>query len=548
MENHQNKLSLEKVENVTNQKDVTHKSNVRSVNFSELMEIPLEKNLSNRMSSIEILKNFIKESENTNNISTIKTAKTSNNKNKLLRNSEKNLSAEQEQSVGESLQSADASELSFLTNDFLSGDCNCIEQASQLVDPTLIDSESTPISFNNNDTVQLYKFNLTNSHEDNLMSLNKNCNDLMVSRKNITEKYGELLGKSDKVVEKNHNNSHQVLELFNGNTNANVLETNNQNFKSTNTTCQNNGILNEKKEKKEFGGPIKRGRRYLPDFKQEVLKYAKNHTFKETASHFNVNSNTITEWSREWERLPPKEKCAKTSPLSCSNNKNHKTDILGTPISKTEVILLNDICLETDYNESSSLTHIKKDLPSSAGMKPDERFLKWIEQKRLEKKELTRQEVVFVAKCCLKKIPENRETSWFVSWFKRYNKVLNSINSNEETEKYIKYPNSFKLEVVLYARLFTKNSAARVFNVPRKRMFDWFNHFNTLKESFGLIEKNESGEEKEEKRKIVFSTKKNDETKNKIYSELHLWYQKTLLNGTRPTSNDVSALNVSVIS
>lgn len=435
-------------------------------------------------------------------------------------------------------ETTDLPDLSFLTNDLLLGDCNYFEQASQLVDPALNDYESTPLSFNNNnDLVQLFRLCLTGGRDEVLTSTigNKICEDL-TCKKNLLDKCERISQNSSTTLvaeEKERHNFHQMVTL---------LDT------KINTTSGNKGekscTSRKTKDRKVLCRPIKKGRRYLPNFKQEVLEYAKSHTFKETALQFQINSNTITEWSREYDK---KEICAshtgteKIAEKPDSNYKSHKTDTTHAPETKTEVILLNyDLSLETDYNEAS-FNDIKEDVPlptsSSSSpspssprgdVKPEEIFLKWIERKRQQRKELCRQEVFHTAKYCLKKWPAHHETSgWFVLWLKRYNRVLNSINSNVEIDKYIKYPNGFKLEVVLYARLFTKNSAARVFNVSRKRTFDWFSRLMPEKQSFSETEK------------LNFIVRKN-EAKEKLYSELHLWYQKMVVNGTRPSSSDVS--------
>nr|CAD7202605.1 unnamed protein product [Timema douglasi] len=43
----------------------------------------------------------------------------------------------------------------------------------------------------------------------------------------------------------------------------------------------------------------KKGERYLPQFKEKVLAYAANHTFKETARKFRVNNETVSAWKKD---------------------------------------------------------------------------------------------------------------------------------------------------------------------------------------------------------------------------------------------------------
>lgn len=432
------------------------------------------------------------------------------------------------------LQSID---LSFLSNDFSFEDCTGFEQASQLVDPTLKDFESTPFSFNNNDSVQLFKFNLTEStNNDSIVDLGKNIEDIIYS--NTYNNSEKMLSQNDSALNNDAHKFYHVFEMIDNHVNMNE-ERKSKSFKDESVKYKQGKILKRKNEVREMCGPIKKGRRYSLLFKQEVLKYAKNHTFKETALRFKINCNTITEWSREYKRLSVKQKG--TTSLPVSDNEIHKTDIIGTPISKTEIIFFHDdICLET---ESSLITKFEENLLSSVDMKPDEKFLKWIKNNRLQKRELSRQEVFNIAKYCLQKSKTNQEASeWFVQWLNRYNRVLNSLSSNNEAEKYIKYPKSFKLEAALYASLFTKNSAARVFNVCRKRLFDWFKHLHALTDSFALFEKSDNEKLKES----IVEKEQKKKTRNKIYTELHMWYEKMVYNGSKPTSNKVCVILINV--
>ena len=211
--------------------------------------------------------------------------------------------------------------------------------------------------------------------------------------------------------------------------------------------------------------------------------------------------------------------------------KNDKTDITQAPSkSKTELILLNEdiFKLETDINKLSS-KGIKKNST------PDEQFFKWIQKKRKDKVELTRQEVFKAAENCLKCCPVSHEKpGWFVTWVKRYDKVLNSAEYKMDSEKYIKYPIKFKLEAVLYAKLFTKNSAAKIFNVCRRRMFDWFKSFNNFQDSINVVKEKTLNKNQE------LNCLKKNKARDNIYSELHFWYQEMIFNGFKPTSNDVS--------
>ncbi|KAL0269405.1 UNVERIFIED_CONTAM: hypothetical protein PYX00_007151 [Menopon gallinae] len=272
-----------------------------------------------------------------------------------------------------------------------------------------------------------------------------------------------------------------------------------------------------KKKRKAVTGAIRKGQRYLPNFKQKVLEYASNHTFKATALHFNINCNTITEWARERKRLSLQQKSTTSMPDSVCL---YKTDVQAST-TKTDIIIVNNsFTIETEFNDNI-MKKIEKDLPLG-DMKSDERFLEWIKIKRNEQKELTRNEVYHAAQNCVK-MSNAEHPVWFILWLKRYEKSLqNSDKSDHETEKYIMYSNNFKLEVALYAKLFTKNSAARVFNVPRRRIFDWFKYSDSCTNS-GSASALDSGSLK----------------KDKLYAELHDWYQKKFSEGFCPNSCEI---------
>lgn len=281
------------------------------------------------------------------------------------------------------------------------------------------------------------------------------------------------------------------------------------------------------RKRKALTGTIRKGQRYLPNFKQKVLEYASNHTFKATAMHFNINCNTITEWARERKRLSMQQQKSTTTSMPDSVHL-YKTDVIQEPTTKTDIIIVNNnnnsFTVETEFNDNT-LKKIEKDLPLG-GMRSDERFLLWIKAKRNEGKELSRNEVYHVAQQCAK-MSRSEHPTWFKLWLKRYEKALqNSDKSDHETEKYIMYSNNFKLEVALYAKLFTKNSAARVFNVPRRRIFDWFKYTDSCTNSASASALD--GE----------SLKK-----DKVYAELHDWYRKKFSDGFSPNSCEVGGID-----
>lgn len=48
-----------------------------------------------------------------------------------------------------------------------------------------------------------------------------------------------------------------------------------------------------------------------------------------------------------------------------------------------------------------------------------------------------------------------------------------ATNSNNLKRKHIKYPNNFKCEVAAFAEQHSQMQASKIFNVSRKRVFEW---------------------------------------------------------------------------
>lgn len=193
--------------------------------------------------------------------------------------------------------------------------------------------------------------------------------------------------------------------------------------KGMNTSLGNNVV-----EAKQSSYRRSSGDRYFPYFKEKVVNYAIKNTAKEAAQYFGVNVDTVTLWTRG--RL--------------ENNSVVK-----------------------NY--------------------PDQLMLRWLKRNRESGILLTKEQVVEKA-INLLKTPGNwlkDKTRWFYTWASRFlgeeekkkrmeNKELGFNNLPEDTgDKKALYPDEFKVEVVLYAERTSQNLASNIFNIARRRIFEW---------------------------------------------------------------------------
>ncbi|KAK9503774.1 hypothetical protein O3M35_010262 [Rhynocoris fuscipes] len=178
-----------------------------------------------------------------------------------------------------------------------------------------------------------------------------------------------------------------------------------------NVSKYNNKITNKKK-----------GERYLPHFKAEVVSYAKKYSIKEAAFFYKVNKGTVSDWIR-------------------------------------------------NSNQSS----IEKINNNKSEINPDEEFIKWL-------KDVRQKDQVLDKNILANKIQEliqpfikseiSKSSQWFFNYSKRFD------NDSLEKTPNIMYPTAFKIELALFCETFSKNELSDLFKVDRKRIRDWFNLFS----------------------------------------------------------------------
>ncbi|KAK3928660.1 Pogo transposable element with ZNF domain [Frankliniella fusca] len=192
--------------------------------------------------------------------------------------------------------------------------------------------------------------------------------------------------------------------------------------KGMNTSQDNNAVAKQSSYRRSSGD------RYFPYFKEKVVNYAIKHTAKEAARYFGVNVDTVTLWTRG-------------------------------RIESNAVV--------KNY--------------------PDQLMLRWLKRNRESGILLTREQVAEKA-TQLVTSPGNwlkDKTRWFYIWASRFlgeeekkkrveSKETGSNNLFPETgERKALYPDEFKVEVVLYAERTSQNLASSVFNIARRRIFEW---------------------------------------------------------------------------
>lgn len=201
--------------------------------------------------------------------------------------------------------------------------------------------------------------------------------------------------------------------------------------KGNNTSKTKSGV-----EKRQSCCRRSSGDRYFPYFKEKVVDYAAKHTAKEAASYFGVNVNTVTIW-----------------------------------------------------------TKAKSEIDSAVKKHPDDLMLRWLKKSRESGIILTREQLAERA-IQLLKLPGNwvkDKSRWFHVWATRLKeeeeKKNRSLNNAKETtmlpldcgDKKALYPDDFKVEVVLYAEKTSQNLAASIFNIARRRVFEWSTALKALK-------------------------------------------------------------------
>ncbi|XP_068083943.1 uncharacterized protein [Anabrus simplex] len=231
----------------------------------------------------------------------------------------------------------------------------------------------------------------------------------------------------------------------------------------------------------------KNGKRYLPHFKDKVLSYVANHTLKETAKKFSVHQGSITTWKKD------KARKKLTSRRAAGRNKG------------------------------SSVLSI------------DEQFLTWLRQQR--GREFTGTEVQDYAKQLVIQYggqgAVERQSRWFAMWVLRfeekpYHEGMENTKHSGEEERRIQYPPAFRTEVAAFADSHSQMKAARIFNVSRKRVFEWLKMFR---------------EKKDKEAANVLSAGRQSSgrtvTDGDIDQQIWIWYKTCLAEGRKPKGIEV---------
>jgi len=180
----------------------------------------------------------------------------------------------------------------------------------------------------------------------------------------------------------------------------------------------------------------KRGEESLNKFKEEVRKFAVDHTFKETAKKFGIHHSTVSGWVKESEK---QDKCANFG------------DFFREKGDDKFIIWLRE-CRETGVQVSLGQVKTKVgEILASCGQQDVEKTCKW-----------------------------------FLLWHNRreeklYVEGMEDEDMKKETQN-LAYPPAFKLEVALFAKKHSQYAAAKIFNVARRRIFDWMRQIPKLEE------------------------------------------------------------------
>jgi len=175
------------------------------------------------------------------------------------------------------------------------------------------------------------------------------------------------------------------------------------------------------REAKEAGaGGVRRGDRYLPQFKERVVSYAKNHTFLETARKFNVHNTTVSDWVRD------------------HDNKHKPTEEADAPELR-----------DTGEGGSSWDTAFKEWLLASS-------------DDSLDRDTLVRKAEEAVAAA-------PTASDWFTAWLCR----LKEETKRERSCAHLHYPPWFKTAVCAFARHSNSMQVAKLFGLSRRTVGVW---------------------------------------------------------------------------
>lgn len=167
----------------------------------------------------------------------------------------------------------------------------------------------------------------------------------------------------------------------------------------------------------------KKGERYLPHFKKEVVTFAFKYSIKEAALYYKVHKGTVSDWIRE----------------------SNKTTIPKLRQLKTELT-------------------------------PDIEFIDWLRNERKEERVLNKDHLRKKMQELLEQYQNmdvKKNSKWFYNYCKRFE------NNTFSKLPPIMYPMAFKIELALLCKKFSKKLLSDMFNIDRKRIRDWFHLLNS---------------------------------------------------------------------
>ncbi|CAB3361291.1 Hypothetical predicted protein [Cloeon dipterum] len=175
---------------------------------------------------------------------------------------------------------------------------------------------------------------------------------------------------------------------------------------------------------KMAGGGPRRGDRYLPQFKERVVIFAKTHTFLETARKFNVHNTTVSDWVR-------------------------------------------------DYDNKHKPTEEPQDAPElmdTAGRSADDKFREWLlacvaDDDAVDS--ITRDSLVQKAEEAVS--TTDTASDWFTTWLCR----LKEQTKRERNCSHLQYPPWFKTAVRHHTERTNASQAASAFGLSRRTVCVW---------------------------------------------------------------------------
>jgi transposase-like protein len=178
-------------------------------------------------------------------------------------------------------------------------------------------------------------------------------------------------------------------------------------------------------------GAARRGDRYLPQFKERVVIFAKTHTFLETARKFNVHNTTVSDWVRDYD------------------NKHKPTD---EPQAAAPELM--------DTTSSSS---------DAASSSAEDQFKEWLLVALADTTvdSITRDS--FVLKAEEATAQGAPASDWFTTWLCR----LKEETKRERSCSHLHYPPWFKTAVCTFSQRANPFQAAKAFGLSRRTVCVW---------------------------------------------------------------------------